>query len=242
MTLVTSQHSDHPGITSSVVSEQEKQETLTEMGILRSNRDIRGMRDPSERRARSEYSDMVLAEQFTNPQEILDKIRVRPRLASPSPVRPEVTRQSVRRVKRRQKRLRWSDASMARSASSDHLATMRSSCHCNCDLEDRRGMSLSVGSLCDMLEERQECHVTTRVQKKECVKNISRVKSEEHVYVNCDSGDHTEAYNSLMRVLVRESGQSQRTGRREHPRKIHHLSPGCMVVKISFSQNGSITA
>ena len=201
------------------------------MGILRrNNRDIRDMRDPSERRARSEYSDMMLAEQFTNPQEILDKIRVRPRLASPSPVRPEVTRQSVRRVKRRQKRLRWSDASMARSASSDHLATMRSSCHCNCDLEDRRGMSLSVGSLCDVLEERQD----TRVQKKDCVKNISRVKSEEHVYVNCDSGDHTEAYNSLMRVLVRERWQSLRSGRREHQRKIHHLSPGCMVDKISF--------
>ena len=157
--VVTSQLSDHPGITChSVVSEEEKR---NKMGILRrSNRDL--TEHPETRRARSLYSDMMLAEQFTNPQAILDRIRVRPRLASPSPVRPEVTRPSVRRVKRRQKRLRWSDASMARSASSDHLAAMRSSCHCSCDLEDRRGMSLSVGSLCHLLEEPQDSQVKSQ--------------------------------------------------------------------------------
>ena len=196
------------------------------MGILRKSNigDHREMR-----RARSEYSDMVLAEQFTNHQEILEKIRVRPRLASPV---SEVTRPSVRRVKRRQKRLRWSDASMARSASSDHLASMRSSCHCNCDLEDRRGMSRSMGSLYDMVEERQDCHVD-RVQSGDCAENMKRVKSEDHVYVNCESGDHVEAYNSLMRLLMMR-GQAQRTYRRKTPRRRQRLSSGCISVSVLF--------
>ena len=202
------------------------------MGILRRNN--RDMTDhPETRRARSQYSDMMLAEQFTNPQAILDRIRVRPRLASPSLVRPEITRQSVRRVKRRQKRLRWSDANMARSASSDHLANMRSSCHCSCDLEDRRGMSLSVGSLCHLLEDSQDSQVKSR----ENTENNARVKSgehhgeyhgEHHVYVNCDPDDHLEAYTSLMGIL-RDQGQRQNTGRqRKQPRIIHNLTPGCM--------------
>ena len=200
------------------------------MGILRKSNigDHREMR-----RVRSEYSDMVLAEQFTNHQEILDKIRVRPRLASPSPLTPEVMRQSVRRVKRRQKRLRWSDASMARSASSEHLAAMRSSCLCNCDLEDRRGMSRSVGSLYDLVEERQDCHVD-RVQSGDCAENMQRVKSEDHVYVNCDPGDHVEAYNSLMRLLMLR-GQAQRTWRRKTPRRRQRLSSGCISFQsVSF--------
>ena len=146
------------------------------MGILRRNNSDH----PESRRARSEYSDMMLAEQFTNPQAILDRIRVRPRLASPSPVRPEVTRQSLRRIKRRQKRLRWSDASMARSASSDHLTNMRSSCQCSCDLGDRRGMSRSVGSLCHLLEDRQDSQGKSGKSREntDCIENNARVKSE----------------------------------------------------------------
>ena len=121
---------------------------------------------------------------------------------------------------------------MARSASSDHLASMRSSCHCNCDLEDRRGMSRSVGSLYDMVEERQDCHLD-RVQSGDCAENMKRKKSEDHVYVNCESGDHVEAYNSLMRLLMMR-GQAQRTYRRKTPRRRQRLSSGCISVSVLF--------
>ena len=217
--VVTSHPSDHRGITSSVRGEH----TQAAMGILRRSRDVQ---DGAEmRRARSLYSDLVLAEHFSNPQEILDKIRVRPRLASPP---PEVTRQSVRRVKRRQQRLRWSDASMARSASSEHLATMRASCSCSCGLEDRRGMSRSVGNLYDLVEERDECHVKSR-NNFNSEENITRVKSEDHDYVNCDTMEHMEAYNSLMSILRQQQERSKRSGRRKHKRTTQHLSPGCML-------------
>ena len=222
------------------------------MGILRRSENDRSVRDRKEKR-RSEYSDLVLAEQFPDHEEILEKIKVRPRLASPAPreVTRMTSRPSMRRVKRRQKRLRWSDAGMGRSVSSDHLANMRSSCHCSCEPRDqgvRRGLSLSVGNLCDMEEECEENLV--RVKSEECVKNL--VKSEDHVYVNCDAGDHLEAYNSLMRILMlQEDGKRpprQNPRRRKPPRKTSHylhLSPGCIsaefILKVYFlAWNGSI--
>ena len=84
-----------------------------------------------------------------------------------------------------------------------------------------------MGSLYDMVEERQDCHVD-RVQSGDC-ENMKRVKSEDHVYVNCESGDHVEAYNSLMRLLMMR-GQTQRTYRRKTPRRRQRLSSGCISV------------
>ena len=63
---------------------------------------------------------MVLAEQYTNYLEILDNIKTRPRMPSPTV--------------NRSKAVRWSDrTNMARSASYDLLLTMRDACHCSCD-------------------------------------------------------------------------------------------------------------
>lgn len=101
------------------------------IGILKRSRNDVTSRTP---RPRSLYSDMVLAEQYTNYLEIIDNIKTRPRMPSP--------------VNSRSKAVRWSDrTNMARSASFDHLLTMREACQCSCDTAHIPGLSQSFSDL-----------------------------------------------------------------------------------------------
>ena len=140
-------------------------------------------------RTRSEYSDHVLAQHYTNYLDIIENIRTRPRLPSPeSPPMLMVQDCNKQRTRRRKskKKLRWSDANMSRSKSHDHLDNMRSSCKCVC--EDKV-LSKSVTNL-------------SEINKK--VNNATK-----HHYINCDESLHLEAFNSLVKILKLQHGDSE---------------------------------
>ena len=176
-------------------------------------------------KSRSEYniSDMKLAQHYSNYQEIIEKNKVRPRLPSP-PLKSkntyfcdthknEMNRQkkfnSNPRKKKKKKTLRWSDATIFRSKSFDHLEIMRSSFSCNCQ------------------QSSNECHVTRKQKQENCQKphdhnkdhddtgiikkskslgNLvenQRNKSDKECvrYLNCDSLSHIEYYDKLLGQL-----------------------------------------
>ena len=71
---------------------------------------------------RSEYSDLALARDYENYQEIIENIKTRPRLPLP-PAARQRTRGRERTNKRR-KNISWRD-NTSRASSLDHLAVMR---------------------------------------------------------------------------------------------------------------------
>ena len=78
--------------------------------------DWKSCQDVSRRpKERSEYSDQVLAQHYENYREIIENIKTRPRLPL-----PPVTTFNIKR-----KSITWSEASLKRAASCDHLETMR---------------------------------------------------------------------------------------------------------------------
>ena len=139
--------------------------------------------------------------------------RTRPRLPSPQLAR-----------RRRKKRLRWSDATMTRSASCDHLATMRSACHCACE-EGRtssKQRSLSTNNLCDL-------NISEKV--KECSTEDNTSKCSKHGkfgrdYVNCDPSLHSAAFNRLMSLLLLHGSGSNHSVVRGQVTSGVHLSKG----------------
>ena len=91
---------------------------------------------------------------------------------------------------------------MTRSASCDHLATMRSACHCACE-EGRtisRQRSLSTNNLCDL-------NISEKVKEDNNNHNNNTSKCSKHGkssrdYVNCDPSLHSAAFNRLMSLLL----------------------------------------
>ena len=71
---------------------------------------------------RSEYSDLALARDYENYQEIIENIKTRPRLPLP-PAARQRTRERERTNKKR-KNISWRDKT-SRASSLDHLAVMR---------------------------------------------------------------------------------------------------------------------
>ena len=115
---------------------------------------------------------------------------------------------------------------MTRSASCDHLATMRSACHCACE-EGRtisKQRSFSTNNLCDL-------NISEKVKEDNNNHNNNTSKCSKHGkfsrdYVNCDPSLHSAAFNRLMSLLLLHGSGSNHSVVRGQVTSGVHLSKG----------------